>query len=200
MNAEECARLVSVVRTLYPAQRFDDNPTNVVKAWGFVVADVDADEAHAAVVRLARRGQTWCSPGDVRREVATARNVLAPDVDALLADVREVTRREGIGRRQLHPVARRVYDSVGGQLMIARMDGRGLLQLRRTLDEQAQLYDRKVLDEQLPPPTVEHVAISQAVRVSRELVAGEAHAELTPPELYGERAAELRAFIDGEKS
>jgi hypothetical protein len=199
MNAEECARLVSVVRTLYPAQRFDDNPENVVRAWGYVVADVEYAEAHAAVVRLARRGVQWVAPGDVRREAAAARNVLAPDVDALLADVREVARREGVGRRALHPVARRVYDSVGGALSIARMDARGLLQLRRVLDEQAQSYDRHRLDDVLPPPAPEHVAISaREVEQTRELEAS--NAELTPPELYGERAAELRAFLEGDKS
>ena len=198
MNAEECARLVSVVRALYPAQRFDDDPRNVVQAWGHVVADVDYSEAHAAVVRLARRGVSWCSPGDVRREAARMRNVLSPDVDALLDDVREVARREGIGRRQLHPVARRVYDSVGGALMISRMDGRGLLTLRRALDEQATLFDRAVLDETLPPPTTPHVAIDVHRGLTPELEAGEA--ELTPPELYGERAAELRAFIESGKT
>jgi hypothetical protein len=76
MNAEECARLVSIVRTLYPAQRFDENPENVVKAWGFVVADVSYPEAHAAVVKLARRGQPWCSaerPHAGRRRAAARR-------------------------------------------------------------------------------------------------------------------------------
>lgn len=160
MNAEECARLVSVVRALYPAQRFDDDPQNVVTAWGHVVADVAYGEAHAAVVKLARRGTPWVSPGDVRREVAATRNVLAPDPDALLADVREVARHEGVGRRSLHPVALRVYDSVGGALMISRMDGRGLLQLRRQLEQTAAAFDDRVLDDPLPPPTVPHVAIA----------------------------------------
>lgn len=199
MNAEECARLVSVVRTLYPAQRFDENPENVVTAWGHVVADVTYSEAHAAVVRLARRGVQWVAPGDVRREVASSRHVLTPSVDVLLDDVREVAWREGVGRGRLHPVARRVYDSVGGALSITRMDARGLLQLRRVLDEQAQTYDRRVLDEALPPPTVEHVAIS-ALTILQTRALGPAAddvAPLTPPELYGDRAAELKAFIEG---
>lgn len=200
MNAEECARLVSVVRTLYPAQRFDENPENVVRAWGFVVADVTYAEAHDAVVKLARRGVAWCSPGDVRREAAAARNVLAPDADLLLTDVREVARREGVGRRQLHPVARRVYDSVGGALSVVRLDARGLLQLRRTLQEGIESYDRRVLDEPLPPPAPEHVAIDvrRDLTQPHELTASDA--ELTPPELYGDRAAELRAFIEGTQS
>lgn len=197
MNAEECARLVAVVRTLYPAQRFDENPENVVRAWGFVVADVEYPEAQAAVVRLARRGTTWCAPGDVRREVAAARHVLAPSVDDLLADVREVTRLQGAGRRSLHPVARKVYDAVGGQLMIARMDGRGLMALRRQLEDVAQGYDRRVLDEPLPPPAPEHVAISAAPpSPAPELSAVEA--DLVP--LDPERADRLRGFVDGSQS
>lgn len=199
MNAEECARLVSIVRTLYPAQRFDENPENVVKAWGYVVADVTEAEARAAVVKLARRGQPWCSPGDVRREVAAARHVLSPDADALLSDVREVARREGVGRRQLHPVARRVYESVGGALSIVRMDARGLLQLRRALQEGIEAYDRRVLDEALPASAPEHVPISARAPSAPELPAAVVDADLTPPELYGERAAELRAFIEGDK-
>lgn len=199
MNAEECARLVSVVRTLYPAQRFDDNPENVVRAWGFVVADVTYAEAHTAVVKLARRGVAWCAPGDIRREAAAARNVLAPDADALLADVREVARREGVGRRSLHPVARRVYDSVGGALSVARLDARGLLQLRRTLQESADTYDRRVLDEPLPPPAPEHVAIS-ALPAEPVPVLAVAEADLTPPDRYSERAQQLREFIEGEPS
>jgi hypothetical protein len=197
MNAEECARLVSVVRTLYPAQRFDEDPTNVVRAWGFVVADVDYGEAHAAVVKLARRGVQWCSPGLIRHEVAAARHVLAPDADALLADVREVARREGVGRRDLHPVARRVYESVGGALSIARMDSRGLLQLRRALADAIESYDNRVLDEPLPPPRPEHVAIAARPRDATPPELAVSEADLTPPELYGERAKSLREFIEG---
>jgi hypothetical protein len=196
MNAEECARLVSVVRALYPAQRFDDNPTNVVTAWGHVVADVTYSEAHAAVVRIARRGTSWVSPGDIRREVASSRNVLTPDVDALLADVREVAWHEGVGRRSLHPVAQRVYESVGGALMITRMDGRGFQQLRRQLEQAAAAFDDRVLDDPLPPPTVPHVAIA-ARDVGRA-------PELTGPDqplkpLDPERAERLRGFVDGPR-
>lgn len=194
MNAEECARLVSVVRALYPAQRFDEDPANVVTAWGHVVADVDYREAHAAVVKLARRGTQWVSPGDVRREVAATRNVLAPDVDDLLADVRVVARHEGVGRRSLHPVAQRVYDSVGGALMISRMDGRGLQQLRRQLEQVAEGFDETVLDDPLPPPAPPHVAIaSRPAEPTRELE--QADEPLKP--LDPERRDQLRSFVEG---
>lgn len=151
MNVEECARLVSIVRSLYPAQRFDDNPQNVVTAWGHVVVDLSFDEAHAAVVRIARRGSTWCSPGDVRSEVARMRNVLAPGVDMLLSDVREVASKQGVGRRLLHPVARQVYDAVGGAEGVKRLDARGLQQLRRTIENVVEGYDASVLVDELPP-------------------------------------------------
>lgn len=198
MNAEECARLVSVVRTLYPAQRFDDNPANVVNAWGHVVADVTYSEAHAAVIRLARRGVQWVSPGDVRREAAAARNVLAPDVDDLLADVREVARREGVGRRALHPAAQRAYDAVGGALSIVRMDSRGLLQLRRVIEDAAQRHDLKTLDDVLPAPAPAHVPISaRPVESVPEL-------EPAPPKLdteeYAARVDKLREFVEGGES
>lgn len=196
MNAEECARLVSVVRTLYPAQRFDEDPRNVVTAWGHVVADVAFAEAHEAVVRLARRGATWCSPGDVRRVVAEQRNALAPDPDDLLADVREVARREGVGRRRLHPVAQRVYDSVGGALSISRMDAGRLLQLRRSLVDGIETYNRRVLDDTLPPPAPEHVEIS-AQPVDGPAMLAHSEADLTPGDLYPERTKRLRAFVEG---
>jgi hypothetical protein len=78
------------------------------------------------------------------------------------------------------------------------MDARGLLQLRRVLDEQAQAYDRKMLDEALPAPAPEHVPISATpVETARAIgAAPEDAGPLTPPELYGDRAAELRAFIE----
>lgn len=150
VNAEECARLVSLVRSLYPAQRFDENPRNVVDAWGFVVADVDFEEARAAVVRLARRGVQWVSPGDVRREAAHSRNVLAPDVDQLVRDCREVARLQGVGRRSLHPAALSAYDTIGGAETIKRLDAYGLGRLRSMIADAAASFDRRVLDEQLP--------------------------------------------------
>lgn len=151
MNAEECARLVGIVRSLYPAQRFDDEPLNVVNAWGAVVADLNFAEAHTAVTRIARRGSTWCSPGDVRTEVARMRNVLAPDVDQLLGDVRDVASKDGVGRRLLHPAARKVYDSIGGAQAIRRLDTRGLQTLRRQLVEACEKHDEATLVEELPP-------------------------------------------------
>jgi len=198
MNAEDCARLVSVVRTLYPAQRFDDNPENVVRAWGHVVADVAYDEAHAAVVRLARRGTPWCSPGDVRRVVAEQRNVLAPDADTLLTDVREVARREGVGRRALHPVAQRVYESVGGALSIARMDAGRLLQLRRSLVDAIEVYDRRVLDDPLPPPAPAHTPISARPVPAGPSQLAASEADLTPGEEYRDRTEELRRYTEGD--
>lgn len=151
MNAQDVAELVSIVRTLYPAQRFDDNPTNVIRAWGLVVADLDLDEARAAVVRLARRGQQWCSPGDVRREVAAARNVLTPDADTLLSDVRAVASKQGEGRRMLHPAARHVYDAIGGSEAIRRFDSHGLTRLRRQLEDAAAKYDEHQLTSDVLP-------------------------------------------------
>lgn len=151
MNEREVAELISIVRTLYPAQRFDDNPQNVMRAWALVVADLQIDEARRAVVRLARRGQQWCAPGDVRRECAAGRNVLAPSADEMLSELREVARRQGVGRRALHPVARDVYDAQGGADAIRRLDARGLQQLRRALVEASTTHDQRMLEaDELP--------------------------------------------------
>lgn len=196
MNAEECARLVALVRTLYPAQRFDENPENVVNAWGQVIADVGFAEAHEAVIMHARRGSSWISPGDIRQIVARTRNVLAPDVDALLHDVREVATRDGVGRSMLHPAAQRAYETVGGAQAIRRMDSIGLLQLRKVLIEAVETHDRRTLDLRLPPPTVPHKPIEEQLRLSGER-------ELLPPlnpQLTTDRTKELRQWAEGGES
>jgi hypothetical protein len=152
MNVDEVALTVGIVRKLYPAQRFDDDPQRVVEAWGLVIGDLSLIETRDAVVRLARRGQQWCAPGDIRREVATARNVLTPDVDMMLADMQRVAARQGVGRRLLPIAAQRVYASVGGAETIKRMRPAELAQMRRALVEQAEKVDRDVLVAQMPPP------------------------------------------------
>lgn len=188
MNAEEGGRLVSLVKSLYPAQRFDLDPANTVQAWGFVLADVEFSEAHAAAVRITRRGTTWCGPGDIRREAAAGRHVLAPDADALLADVREVARLGGTGRKALHPVARAAYDAIGGAESIKRLDSYGLMRLRTTLTQRIEAFDRRVLDDTLPPQQSEHVAIATRIaQRERELTAPESE-----PADYAARAQELR--------
>lgn len=163
MNVEECARLVALVRTLYPAQRFDENPENVVNGWGFVVADVDFGEAHEAVIQLARRGSTWVAPGDVRREVAKTRHVLSPDVDELIVDMREVASRDGLGRSELHPAAQAAYASIGGASQIRRMDARALMQMRRIVEEQIAKHDSRVLESRMPPPAAGWTPIAQRI-------------------------------------
>jgi hypothetical protein len=192
VNAEETARLVSIVRSLYPAQRFDDEPRNVVNAWGSVLLDVTWDEAHAAVVRIARRGATWCSPGDVRSEIARARNVLTPDADQLLAGVREVASRDGVGRKLLHPVARAVYDSIGGAQSVKRLDARGLLQLRRELERKSETHDDRVLVDEWPPP--QPPALPVAAKI--ELEAAAAPREIEQRDTHPETAEKLRQMRD----
>ena len=194
MNAAECARLVSVVRALYPAQRFDADPQTVVQAWGHVVADVQYDEAHAAVVRLARRAVAWVSPGDVRREVAAGRFVLAPDVDALLYDIRWVASHDGAGRSALHPAAQTAYDVVGGSLAIRRMDTIGLLQLRKVIAEQTTKHNLRVLDTALPAPTTEHVPIAARPVETRE-IEGAVPSTMSSEE-YAAHVERLRTFTE----
>lgn len=184
MNVEECARLVAMVRSIYPAQRFDDDPQNVVRAWGYVVADLTFVEAQAAVARLARRGTQWLSPGEIRTECARARHVLSPDVDQLLDDVRQVAARQGVGRKLLHPAALVTYDSIGGAEAIKRLDVRGLQSLRRQLLEATEKHDARVLEAtELPPPRPElqpvreQIAAVERVNEARELEAGGTHGE-----------------------
>jgi hypothetical protein len=194
VNAEECTRLVAMVRTLYPAQRFDESVEGTVRAWGFVVADLSYDEAHAALVRLSRRTVQWVSPGEIRREAARHRNVLAPDVDQLLADVREVAARQGVGRKLLHPAAARAYDGIGGAESIKRLDAYGLQRLRSSIAEQVKQHDERVLEEStLPPP---RPALSP---VADRIAAVEAHEErraLTSAGAHPQTAAELRRMAE----
>lgn len=155
MIEAECAALVAMVKSLYPAQAFDSDPHNVVKSWGYVVRDLGYDESRAAVARLSRCGQQWCSPGDVRREVARARNVLTPDVDRLLGECREVAAHNGLGRSLLHPAAQAAYLSVGGAQAIRRMDSRGLQSLRRAIEQQAEQHDQRTLESDTLPPAAD---------------------------------------------
>lgn len=145
MNAQEVGEVAAIVRALYPAQRFDDDPQNVLRAWALVLGDLQLPECRDAVARLARRGQQWCSPGDVRREVARMRHLLSPDVDSLLADVRLVAAKGGVGRRVLHPAARHVYDAIGGCEAIRRLDVHGLARVRRQLEDAVKVYDEHQL-------------------------------------------------------
>lgn len=155
MNQEQVARIVSMVRTLYPHQRMDENPQNVVDAWSLVIIDLDFDEARAALVMHGRSGASWCSPGDIRKRVAKLRNVLSPAIDDLLLDMREVARRRGEGRKLLHAVARRVYDAAGGAPAINDMSARQLQELRRQLVDAASDYDEERMSSQQMPAAIE---------------------------------------------
>lgn len=191
MNDVEIGKLIGVVRSLYPAQRFDDSPSNVLHAWSAVVSDLGYDEAREAVVRIARRGGTWCAPGDVRREVAHARHVLSPDVDMLLADVREVASHDGVGRSLLHPAAQRAYTSVGGAQSIRRLDAYGLQRLRKAISEQCEREDARVLEDVLPPPRPALLPIrEQIVELERAQLAKALPA--APANAHPETADELR--------
>jgi hypothetical protein len=158
MNAQDVGELVALVRTLYPAQRFDERPENVLRAWAAIVGDLELDESRAALVRLARRGATWCAPGDVRREVAQHRNVLSPPVDDLLTDLRTVAHRDGEGRSLLHPVARSVYDAAGGAPAIRQMSPTQLQGLARMLREKREHHDARTLSYDPLPRAVPALA------------------------------------------
>lgn len=170
MEPRDVGELVSIVRTLYPAQRFDDNPENVMRAWALVIGDLQLNEARHAVVSLARSGAQWCAPGDVRRIVAEDRHVLSPDVDQLLADLREVASRDGVGRKHLHPVAQRVYDAQGGAAAIRQMNAPQLQSVRKSLIEQRERFDKFTLSVgELPPPRPAIATVKRAL----ELEAGQ---------------------------
>lgn len=166
MDARDVGELVSIVRTLYPAQRFDDNPENVMRAWALVIGDLELVEARHAVVALARSGAQWCAPGDVRRIVAEERHVLAPDVDQLLADLREVASRDGTGRKHLHPVAQRVYDAQGGAAAIRQMNAPQLQAVRKSLIEQRDRFDKFTLSVgELPAARGELQSVKRALEL-----------------------------------
>lgn len=160
MNADETMQLLGIVRTMWPAQRFDDDPRAAAAAWGMVLGDCTLAETRVAVVRLARTGTTWCQPGDVRREVAADRGALAPNVDEMLDALLNVAADDGVGRLALHPVARRVYDANGGASAIRTMHGPGIGAMRRALADTAQTHDRAVLAIELPPARAQN-AIEQ---------------------------------------
>jgi len=145
VNTEQVTRIVSLVRTLYPHQRLDENPQNVVDAWSVVVADLEFDETRAAVIQQARSGANWCSPGDIRKRVARLRDVLAPNVDDVMRDLQQVANRGGEGRSNLHPFAKRIYATVGGAPAISNMTPGQLQQLRRMVETDVAAYDERVL-------------------------------------------------------
>jgi hypothetical protein len=190
----ETAELVAIVKTLYPAQRFDSDPRNVVAAWQLVVADLSLDEARAAVVRLSRRGQQWCSAGDVRTQCARARNVLAPDVERMMLDLREVARREGQGRSMLHPAARRVYDAVGGSLTIRQLTPAGVASLRKQLVDSAHSFDEHVLADELPPAHAAALGVEQRLALEGTPLVDEIERVPMPDSVREEIAAATKSI------
>jgi hypothetical protein len=128
----------------------------------------------------------------VRSEIARTRNVLTPDADQLLADVREVASRDGVGRKLLHPVARAVNDSIGGAQSVKRLDARGLLQLRRELERKSEMHDDRVLVDELPPP--QPPALPVAAKI--ELEAAAAPREIEQRDTHPETAEKLRQMRD----
>lgn len=154
MNEEQVGRIVSLVRTLYPHQRMDENPQNVVDAWSVVILDLDFDETRAAVVQQGRSGASWCSPGDIRKRVARLRNVLAPHVDDLMRDLQDVASHGGSGRTLLHPLAQRIYATAGGSPAISNMTPGQLQQLRRQVEADVAAHDERELTAATMRPTV----------------------------------------------
>lgn len=166
MNEQECARIVSLVRTLYPHQKLDENPQNVVDAWSLVISDLEFDECRAAVVAHGRSAAPWCSPGDIRKRVARLRNVLAPHPDDVMAAVQSVANHGGEGRRQLHPFSQKIYAQVGGAPAISGMSPRDLLQLRGRIERDVIAHDEQVLTEPRMRPAAEQLEAAPAREIS----------------------------------
>lgn len=69
MNPLEIARIISGVRALCPAQKFDEATPDM---WELVLAEVNYDDAKAAIVTLGR-SQTFIAPGEIYTEVKRMR-------------------------------------------------------------------------------------------------------------------------------
>jgi hypothetical protein len=75
MNPIEAVTLTRYVKAICPQQKFDEFTSD---AWADVLVDIDADEARAAVVRLARR-QPFISPAEIIAEIVDVRAEAASD-------------------------------------------------------------------------------------------------------------------------
>lgn len=75
MNPVEAVTLTRYVKAICPQQKFDEFTSD---AWGDVLADVDANEARQAVIRLARR-QPFISPAEIIAEIVDVRAENASD-------------------------------------------------------------------------------------------------------------------------
>lgn len=75
MNPIEAVTLTRYVKAICPQQKFDEFTSD---AWGDVLADIDADEARRAVIRLARR-QPFISPAEIIGEIVDVRAEAASD-------------------------------------------------------------------------------------------------------------------------
>lgn len=111
MTLDETVRVLAVVVSLWPQMRLEAATPD---AWHHVLGDLPAADVEAAVIRLGRVQERPPSTATIRREVARAAGALAPDPDAALQSLLDVTAHDGEGRSTLHPTVRGLYDALGG--------------------------------------------------------------------------------------
>lgn len=111
MTPTQTVQLVAIISEIWPSMKLGSHTPD---AWHTVLGDLPYADAVAAVQHLARTRGGYIAPADIRRQVAAAAGLLAPNEAEALADAAEVAGRQGLGAMHLHPVTYEAYRAMGG--------------------------------------------------------------------------------------
>lgn len=111
MNNKETAKLVGLIAQLWPSMRINEFTAD---AWHPALADLDLDDAIAAVYTLIKTQSGYIGIADIRRTAAAAAGLLALDEGDAYDMAAKVAAHSGTGARMLPGAVQDAYWQMGG--------------------------------------------------------------------------------------
>lgn len=111
MNNKETTKLVALIAQLWPAMKINEFTAD---AWHPALADLDLNDAVAAVYALIKSNPGFIGIADIRRRAAAMAGLLAPDEGDAFDMAVKVGLNTGIGARMLPGPVQDAYWQMGG--------------------------------------------------------------------------------------